>query len=86
MTTDAAETRPDSGCLHRQHDDLLDRRDDADQQERLGEQFALGDGGPDGKKQLDDDEDQQESVEDLECDVRGILTEERGGVGHCLDQ
>ena len=51
--------------LDRQHDDLLDRGDDPDEEERLGHELAPGQRGAHREEQLDDDEDEQQQVEDV---------------------
>ena len=48
-----------------QHDDLLDRCEHADDQERLGNQAVLGHDRPDGGKQLQQDEDEEQPVQGL---------------------
>jgi hypothetical protein len=47
----------------RDHDDAPDAGEDADDEDRFGEQHALGDDGADGVEQLGDDEHEQESIE-----------------------
>ena len=67
------------GGLDGQHHDLLDRGDDADQQERLGDQLAFGNGDPDREQQLDHDEDQQQGVQDLQRGLGSTVRPEQRG-------
>ena len=73
--------------LHRQHDDLLDAGQNADDQERLRDDLTRPQAGPHGVEQFDENEDEQQPVENFEHGgIDGCVAQSQHGVELCDQQ